>query len=266
MTTISENLKALRKHHQMTQDQFAKKLGIKRSSIGAYEEGRAEPPLSNLSNIAKSFHVSIDDLVNQNFKSRLGINPLTGQKQNKTSSIGGVKLKVLALTVDRDNNEYIDFIAQKAAAGYLNGYSDPEFLQDMPKFHLPHLKNGTYRAFEISGDSMLPVQNGSIIIGQYLESMLELKNGERYVIVSKNEGIVFKRIYVGENNKITLVSDNKAYSEYDMNGEDLLEIWKASSMISNEIPEPREELGISEIKDSLGAINKELASIKKKIS
>jgi len=43
MVSLNENIRTLRKKLQLTQDEFAQKLGIKRSLVGAYEEGRAEP-------------------------------------------------------------------------------------------------------------------------------------------------------------------------------------------------------------------------------
>jgi hypothetical protein len=48
----------------------------------------------------------------------------------------------------------------------------------MPKFYLPMFKQGTYRAFEIKGDSMLPILSGTIIIGEYLENWADVKAGK----------------------------------------------------------------------------------------
>lgn len=263
MTLIAKNLKSLRKRHNLTQDQFAQKLGIKRSSVGAYEEGRAEPPLSNLSNIARSFDVSIDSLVYEDIEVGIGLNPLTGQKQTKNSEIAGVPLKVLAITVDKNDKENIEFIPQKAAAGYLNGYSDPQFLKDLPKFNLPNLSTGTYRAFEISGDSMQPINSGSIIIGKYVENPQELKQGERYIIISASEGIVFKRVF-DENESVRLVSDNSNFSPYTMKKEDVIEIWHSHSMITSYLPEPGND-GLNKIEKSISGIAKDINQIKRKL-
>ena len=48
MIKLNENIRYLRKKMGWTQDKFSKKIGIKRSLVGAYEEGRADPRLSNL--------------------------------------------------------------------------------------------------------------------------------------------------------------------------------------------------------------------------
>ena len=63
MTLVSRNIRYLRRLHGMTQEEFANKIGIKRPSLGAYEESRATPNLANLQIIAKTFNISVDDLI-----------------------------------------------------------------------------------------------------------------------------------------------------------------------------------------------------------
>ena len=55
MVNLNENIRFLRKKKGWTQDKFSKKIGIKRSLVGAYEEGRADPRLNNLLKIADIF-------------------------------------------------------------------------------------------------------------------------------------------------------------------------------------------------------------------
>ena len=120
--------------------------------------------------------------------------------------------------MDQEENENIELIHQKASAGYLNGFSDPEFISELPKFQLPMLaKNATYRAFEIMGDSMLPLTSGSIVVGKYINSIDDIKNLKTYVLITLNEGIVYKRVFNYLNERVNiLVSDNQAYSAYEM--------------------------------------------------
>src|SRR5688572_28490337 len=163
MPIVNKNLKFLRVQQGLTQKQLAEKLGLKQAAIGAYEEERATPPLTSLVDIARIFNVSIDNLVNRDLSS-------LPQKEWKAKPANKVK-EVLAITVDRDDKENIELVSQKASAGYLSGYQDPEFVKDLPKISMPTLpKNKTFRAFEIQGDSMLPIQPGSIIFGEYLEN------------------------------------------------------------------------------------------------
>jgi len=88
----------------------------------------------------------------------------------------------------------IQFVPVKAAAGYLAGYADPEFLDELNTFTLPMLAPGHYRAFEIVGDSMLPTPSGSVIVGEKVEDMEELKANNTYIVISRQEGIVYKRV------------------------------------------------------------------------
>lgn len=234
MTTVSKNIKSLRKSARLTQEQLAEKVGIKRSLLGAYEEGRADPRLNNLLAIARIFDVSVDQLISSdisNPEDRLKISQTNGASVNSG-------LKVLSITVDKDNNENIELVPYKASAGYLNGYADPEYIGELPKFQLPFLpSSGTYRAFEITGDSMLPLTSGTIVIGQYVESLDEIKNGETYILLSQKEGVVYKRlINQKENNSLFLISDNKSYPPYSIAADEVLELWEAKTYISRSFP------------------------------
>jgi transcriptional regulator with XRE-family HTH domain len=233
MSIISSNIKFLRKRRGLTQQQFADQIGIKRSLVGAYEEERAEPKYELLKNIASFFDITVDDFINETINDKWVPKP-KGDPAN---------LRILTISVDKDENENIEMVPMKASAGYLNGYADPEYVAQLPKFYLPMFKNGTFRAFEIKGDSMLPLASGSIIIGEYLENWGDIKSGDTYVVVSKNDGVVYKRVMgkFKDQKKLKLVSDNPVYEPYEINGEDVLEIWKAKGYISTELPQPAPE-------------------------
>ncbi|HAO04354.1 MAG TPA: XRE family transcriptional regulator, partial [Chitinophagaceae bacterium] len=128
----------------------------------------------------------------------------------------------------------IHFVPVKAVAGYLTGYADSEFIDELNTFTLPMLTGGNYRAFEIIGDSMMPTPSGSIIVGEKLNTLDDVKNNFAYIVVSKNEGIVYKRLVKNNRakNKITLVSDNPGFQPYQVNTEDIIELWHAQAVIS----------------------------------
>lgn len=215
----------------MTQKQFAEKLGLKQSVIGAYEEERATPPIACLLDISEKFKVSLDTLTRRDL-SRLP------DKEWRMPQFSKGK-EVLAITVDAGGNENVELVSQKASAGYLNGYSDPEFIAELPRINLPVLpRNATYRAFEIKGDSMLPIQSGSIVFGEYVENISNIKNGKLYILVTNDEGIVFKRVFVADDqNKFLLVSDNRQYPPYPVDMKDVVEVWSAKAFFSNKFPE-----------------------------
>src|SRR6185437_3858275 len=125
--------------------------------------------------------------------------------------------KLIAATND------IQLVPVKAAAGYLAGYADPEFLDELNTFTLPMLAPGNYRAFQIVGDSMLPTTSGSVIVGEKVDDIEEIKSNQTYIVVSRNEGIVYKRVMKNNKskNKLTLVSDNTSYQPYNVNSDDV---------------------------------------------
>jgi transcriptional regulator with XRE-family HTH domain len=241
MANVNKNLKFLRSKHGLTQKQLAEKLGLKQAAIGAYEEERSTPPLSSLLDITKIFNVSIDAIVNADL-SRVP------EKEWKSKSASRGK-EILAITVDRDNKENVELVSQKASAGYLAGYQDPEFVKDLPKVSLPMLpRNKTYRAFEIQGDSMLPVQPGSVIFGEYLEDTASIKNGKLYIVVTEQDGIVFKRIFnfAEDQGRLLLVSDNRQYDPYSIDATEVMEVWAAKAFFSNQFPEATVNQSLSE--------------------
>ena len=263
MSIVSDNIKFLRKNNHLTQEQLAEKIGIKRSLLGAYEEGRADPRLNNLLKFSEVFKVSVDTLISEDVS---GFDSAFGNVFSTKP-----RMKVLSITVDQKGEEYIDLIPQKASAGYLNGYADPEYLEDMPKFKLPFIAgDGTYRAFEISGDSMLPLVPGTVIICKYMETASEIKSGKPYILLTSTEGIVFKRVYIGNThtNTCELVSDNKFYQSYEVSKEDIMEVWEAVMYISKNFPEPPDETetDIVNLKNIVLDLQQEVIKLKEKLS
>ncbi|MBL7857164.1 MAG: LexA family transcriptional regulator [Cyclobacteriaceae bacterium] len=259
MSTVNKNIKYLRLKAELTQKQFAEKLGLKQSVIGAYEEERATPPLPCLVDVSDLFNVSLDVLTRKDL-SRVP------QKEWKSSSS---EKEVLAITVDASGKENVELVLQKASAGYLAGYQDPEFIGELPKISIPVLpRNKTYRAFEIQGDSMLPIQPGSIIFGEYQENVSTIKNGKPYILVTQQEGIVFKRLFNFSNDqgKLLLVSDNRNYAPYAIETNEVMEVWSAKGFFSNQFPEvstagtaPADQLALTVL-----SLQTEIEKLKKK--
>lgn len=68
MSIVSNNIKYLRRLNGLTQEQFSRKIGIKRSLLGAYEEARANPNLTNLKNMAHAFGISVDQILKNDLR------------------------------------------------------------------------------------------------------------------------------------------------------------------------------------------------------
>jgi transcriptional regulator with XRE-family HTH domain len=251
MSHAGTNLRYLRKLRGWTQEEFANKLKIKRSLVGAYEEERAEPRLDVLENLCNIFKLSLDELL---------LKDLAGTKGNGNYLEKRRQLKMAA------EAQVIQFVPVKAAAGYLAGYADPEFLDELNTFTLPMLAPGDYRAFEIVGDSMLPTPSGSVIVGERVENVEEIKSNNTYIVISKNEGIVYKRVMKNNRlkNKLILVSDNPQYSAYNISTEDVLEVWKAQMIITKANTQQRWD--VNQLAGLVSNLQEQVSNLKRKMN
>lgn len=221
MSKLASNLKYLRKKDKLSQGELADEFAVARTTMGDYERGKTEPNLEMLVKISKKFDVTIHDLI------------LTDLSFNELEIARNDDLRVLAISVDKDNNENIELVNTKAEAGYLDSFNDPEYISELPKISFPNIPHGTFRGFEIHGDSMLPMESGSIVICSYIENLDQIKEGRTYVLVSKESGLVYKRIKnKTEEKKLILISDNDSYLPYDINYSDIAEIWQYYAHIS----------------------------------
>lgn len=249
MSVAGQNLKYLRKLRGWTQEEFAAKLGIKRSLLGAYEEERAEPRIDVLEIVGDMFKLTLDELLRKELSDTKGNYLSRRRAQKMTSATNDIQL-----------------VPVKAAAGYLAGYADPEFLDELNTFTLPMLAPGNYRAFEIVGDSMLPTTSGSVIVGEKVDDLEEVKSNQTYVVVSRNEGIVYKRVMKNNKSrtKLTLVSDNTAYQPYNVNTDDVLEVWKAQMIISKANIQQRWD--VNQLANLVSNLQDQVSSLKKKMN
>lgn len=249
MSVANKNLKYLRKLRGLTQDEFASKLNIKRSLLGAYEEGRAEPRLEVLETVCDIFKLTLDEILRKD---------LSEHTDNYLAKRRALKLS--------DTSARIPFVPVKAAAGYLNGYADHEFIDELNTFTLPMVSGGNYRAFEISGDSMLPTPSGSIIVGEKVETLEYVKNNTACIVVSKNDGIVYKRIQKNgkTKSKLLLLSDNPTFQPYSISSEDVLEMWEAQFIISK--TNTMQSWNVGQLVNIVADLQQEVAGMKKKMN
>ena len=237
MSYAGKNLKFIRKQREWTQEEMAQQLQIKRSLVGAYEEERAEPRLEVQEAICALFNLSLEEFLFQDLSQKGGFGQ-DGSNGGSNSSLDRRR----SMKLDRSASivPVVPFVPVKAAAGYLAGYADPEFLDELNTFTLPMLAPGDYRAFEIIGDSMLPTPSGSVIVGEKVGSLKEVKNSNTYIVVSNADGVVYKRIITNDDHqeKLTLLSDNPLYEPYQVNSQDIVEIWKAVYVIQKAGAQP----------------------------
>lgn len=232
---FSTNLKFLRERKGVSQTDLARTLELSRTTLIGYEKG-VQPPFPKLIRMAEYFKISLDALIRYDLR-KLSKFQLSEIERGMDVDITGQKLRLLTVTTDNQGNENIEMVATKAQAGYANGYGDPDFVEKLPKFQLPFLpKNRTYRCFQIKGDSMLPIPENAWVTGSFVQDWNEIKNGTPSIIITKDDGVVFKLVYPNlENGNLQLVSSNRIYQPYSISIEQVLEIWKFETWNSFEV-------------------------------
>ncbi len=260
------NIRLLRKRRGRTQDDLAVALNMKRSTLSGYENQVAEPGMEELLAFSRYFNVAIDTLIRVDL-SKLSESQLSQLEKGYDVFITGSKLRVLATTVSQDNEENIELVNEKARAGYASGYADPEYISVLPTFRLPFLsKERKYRAFQVIGDSMHPIPEKSWVIGEFVQNWNLIQNKHAYILLTVEEGIVFKVVEnkIKTDGKLVLHSLNPFYKPYDLPVTQLREAWKFVTYLSSELPEPNMEK--EELVETIRILKNEVMAIQTKLN
>ncbi|MDO8316467.1 MAG: LexA family transcriptional regulator [Flavobacterium sp.] len=258
MSLFSDNIRNLRVQHKISQVKLAESLRITRGRYVKYEDGTSEAPYEILKKIAHYYHISIDLLLSVDVR-KIPVDDLLQLENNRL---------VLPITVDNKGDNFIEVVTQKVKAGYLNGYADPEYIESLQQISLPFLGSGKHRGFPVEGDSMPPHADGSIIVGRYIEKLGDVNDGKTYILITKNEGMVYKRLNKNKKNVLFVESDNNFYPVYEVKVSDILEIWEyvCNIGLTDEKQELTETASVTdmflelkrEIKDLKLGINKQM--------
>jgi transcriptional regulator with XRE-family HTH domain len=256
MKIISKNIKHLRTLKKFSQEGLAEELKVTRSRIGSYEENRSSPTLEFLIDLSNYFKIPIDILLK---------NDLTKTKDLSFIQVGDKRV-LFPIIVDEHNENLIEVVSSKASAGYLLGYDDPEYIEQLEKIKLPFLPTGKHRAFPIKGDSMLPMKDGSYVVAEFVEDIIDVKNGTSYIIVTKNDGMTYKRVYdqIEEKGSLLLKPDNREYQSYEVPISEVLELWKFTCSINTQ-EYNEHELKLSSIMQMFNGLGVELKQLEKSL-
>jgi transcriptional regulator with XRE-family HTH domain len=237
---FDSNIKLLRKRKKLTQDEVAEELSMKRSTLSGYENRVAQPGLDILLLFADYYKISVDTILKVDL-GKLSETQLRQLEHGEDVFLRGGNLRILASTVSSDNQENIELVPVKAQAGYSNGFSDPEYISELQVFRLPFLsEEKKYRTFQLTGDSMLPIPEKAWVTGEYVLDWRSLKTGEACVVLTLDDGVVFKIVEnrIEQEGKLILYSLNPMYEPYEIQVSEIREIWKFVHFISHEIPDP----------------------------
>ncbi|HQV01067.1 MAG: LexA family transcriptional regulator [Bacteroidia bacterium] len=259
---FAQNIKLLRARKKRTQDVVAQAMGFSRSTLNSYENALiVNPTIEALIAFSDYFKIAIDTLLRVDM-GKLSERKLLELEMGHDDFVKGTKLRVLATTVDSNNIENIEMVSVRAKAGYTAGYNDPEYIRTLPTFQLPFLSaERKYRTFQISGDSMLPIPDKAYVTAEYVENWNDVKDGNAYIVLTKDDGIVFKVLYnqMRSGKKLLLKSLNAVYEPYEININEVKEIWKFINYISSQLPQP--ETTTDNLSTSVSNLHKEMKKI-----
>lgn len=242
MDGIAQKIRAIIEHFDLNNYAFSKRIGVTSTTVDSIVNGRPQP--DGTRKRTKPGYDVLLSIINE-----FGINPdylfgiSTEMFTSQRDTMGTYSGIPQVIAVNQTGNENVIYVPVKARAGYLDGYGDAEYIETLPTFNMPHLTNGTYRCFEVYGNSMVRTFfDGDLVFGKYVESLSDIKDGRIYIIVSKNGGIVLKRVInrIAERGKLILKSDNKNgnYPTYTIDAQEVMEVWYVTMFASKQMPEP----------------------------
>jgi hypothetical protein len=113
---------------------------------------------------------------------------------------------------------------------------------------------------------MMPTPSGSVIVGEKVQRLDDVKSNDTYVVVSKTDGIVYKRVLKNnrQKNKLTLVSDNPTYQPYNVSADEIVELWQAQMILSRANTQQRWDVNnlanlVSNLQEQVSVLKKRMA-------
>ncbi len=247
----AKRFKTIREELGKTQSEFAKLLDAG-STTADIERGKKKITGKVVTELLRQFHV----------------NPLWlyGTSYNKyleTSSSTAPKV----VTMDTQERENMIMVPIKASAGYAHNMQDTDWYQELPAFQipLPQYKEGSFRAFQVRGDSMLPVlQPGEWVMGKAVESIRQANDNRIHVVVTADT-VVVKKLRKSEiQNQVNLISLNRDYPVIEQSIDTIRELWEVNSKLSFDLEVNEGEEAMISLKQGLDSLRDEIAQLKDK--
>lgn len=245
-----QRFKQIRESNNLTQAEFAEKLGIK-SSTADIERGKTK-----LSGIVVTQLLKI-------YK----INPLWLYDLSRQKEIDLYKADTMpkVVTVNTEGSDNITMVNQKAAAGYPHNIQDTDWYKNLPAFDMPipQYRHATYRGFQVEGDSMLPTfKPEDWVLAKAIESLEYATNNKVHVIVMY-DSVLLKKIEKQQNyEQLKLISTNEIYPPYIIETKDIQELWEVTSKLTFSVNELSENSILKKLEASMEELKAKLNHIK----
>lgn len=235
MSLIGKNIKKIRTVRKLSQQQFSELFNLSRTSVGAYEEERAEPKVETLIQIAHYFGLSVDLLLTK----ELSVNDLynidlLNQRLDKAHNIKTTEQY-------KASGTGVPLVSVKKFVEYIVNYKNKDFLAGLDKVNVPVEEKGIMRAFEMNGSEMEYHQHGLhhgdiLMCTQVAADKIGIN--QILVVVTEKE-ITIRRVDFCDKKSIKLVSDDPNYPEVDINPTEVLEYWRVRGKYSTYLNPPK---------------------------
>ena len=241
---VTVRLNEMAKHYGLNANSLSQKLGHGTNSKMYKLLSGTEPSFPTLVDILRAFPEVLPSWL------VLGEGPMLrteagGAAASPSKAVSAARLsainsgQVLAVTVDQDGNENTSLVTVHAQAGYTRQHNEAVYLQQLRHYRIPGFEHGTFRAFEVAGDSMEPTFNHrDIVVASYVDNWRLLEPGEVYVVVT-DESVMLKRIrarIIDRQAEVLLYSDNPHRKPYAIDAVEISELWRVRGYVSSYIP------------------------------
>ncbi|MEP2970271.1 LexA family transcriptional regulator [Nonlabens ulvanivorans] len=246
----AQRFKKVREELGKTQSEFAELLDAG-STTADIERGKKKITGKIVTELLRQFHINPLWLYGNNYNKHL-----------ETTSSTAPKI----ISMDTSDRENMIMVPIKASAGYATNVLDTDWYQDLPAFSipLPQYKEGSFRAFQVRGDSMLPVlQPSEWVMGKAVESVRQANDNRIHVVVTADT-VVVKKLRKSEiSDLVNLISLNRDYPVIEQSISEIKELWEVNSKLSFDLDVHEGEEAMISLKQGLDSLRDEIAQLKK---
>ena len=238
MSHVGKNIRKLRTVKKLSQAAFAELFGLARPSVGAYEEGRSEPKMETLIQIAQHFGLSVDLLLTK----ELTVNELYNFDIFRQGTAAPTPPG--APPAAGPPPDVTPYVPGRRSLEYIVQHHDPAYLAGLPWLKLPHQLSGPTRAFEIRGAEMqLPKRQGlrhkdTVLCARVDPTKPNLLTGSIYVFVTPGKILVRRVAGPADGPRLQLRADNADYSPQELDLSQALEIWEVKGVFTAHLRPP----------------------------
>ncbi len=267
---VNENIKILRTRAGLTQEKLGDLIGVKRSSIGAYEENRAVPPYITLQSMATVFGVTLDEILAHRYATdhtteslfkdepKVVVTPtVTEPRKVEESSkpVTGTEKKQPFSRSSQvhlfESGPMIRYVSYRYFDKYILDDSFHKELDTLPGLKLPfYNENDEIRAFDV------PVGNHlgeGVVICKKVNKDNSSFGNNAYLLVSMKKGFVLSSITDATPTDLFVTIAGKATS---LNRSEIKEVWESIGYFSLTLPKPQPD--VAKIAEKINALKREI--------